>query len=400
MSLYLWFIFMIVISFCWAVWFIYRPIKDNKIDLNKSNAELGRRKQEELKLDLSNNIIDMPEFEQANIEITQTLAQELVILEETSIVKNKNIYFITIGFILLFLPLISIGVYQLMSPVDVIVSTPNEDQKTQLKSPEKAISEIKLHLLDNPEDYLAWASLASIYVELNNFDDALHSYEKSYQLNSTNPVILSEYASAIYFTNNQQFDQKSLDLLKQALKIDPNLTFALYQIGLYAVSNGDFDLAKISWEKALISMPNSSSDRQFIEELLLQLDKLISEKQYKQSKQNEQNSFSVIVRVSIPENIKSERSEDYLMIYLKPANGRPAPIAIKKIKLGEFSGEVTLTNRDSIMSIEKLSKLVKTIAVARISESGSAIRQEGDIQVQSNIIDIISNNVINLKVLN
>ncbi len=129
-------------------------------------------------------------------------------------------------------------------------------------------------------------------------------------------------------------------------------------------------------------------------------DKLISEKQYKHSKQNEQNSFSVIVRVSIPENIKSERSEDYLMIYLKSANGRPAPIAIKKIKLGEFSGEVTLTNRDSIMSIEKLSKLVKTIAVARISESGSAIRQEGDIQVQSNIIDIISNNVINLKVLN
>lgn len=194
MSLYLWFIFMIVISFCWAVWFIYRPIKDNKIDLNKSNAELGRRKQEELKQDLSNNIIDMPEFEQANIEITQTLAQELVTLEETSIVKNKNICFITIGFILLFLPLISIGVYQLMSPVDVIVSTPNEDQETQLKNPEKAISEIKLHLLDNPEDYLAWASLASIYVELNNFDDALHSYEKSYQLNSTNPVILSEFA--------------------------------------------------------------------------------------------------------------------------------------------------------------------------------------------------------------
>jgi len=396
MTLYVWFLLMIFISFVWIIWFLYSPSKNNQINLNNSNAELGKIKQEELKQDLANNIIDIADFEQANIDITQTLAQELTAPEETNTLQKNSIQFFTIVFILLLIPIISISTYQTMSQVKDIALSSNGEMQEEKLSLNETISEIKLYLLDNSKDHLAWASLASVYLELNDFEEALVSYEKSYQLNSTNPVILSEYASALFFANNEQFNQKSLDLLKQALQIDPNLTFALYQIGLYAASNGDYYLARITWEKALTSVTKDSPDRRFIEDLLLQLEDLTGEK----SQQGEQNDFSVIITVSIPEKIKSERQGDYLMAYLKTANGRPAPIAIQKIMLSEFSGQVTLTNKDSIMQIEPLSKFEKVVAVVRITKSGLANKQKEDIQVQSMAFNLEDNPAINLKVLN
>jgi len=396
MTLYMWFFAMIVASICWLVWFLYSPLRNNEMDLNKSNVDLGKKKQEELKQDLSNDMIDINEFNQAKSEITQTLAQELKQSNQSNQVNKPSKHYIAVGCILVLLPLLSLGVYELLSKKDTVAVT-SSNQEQQSLSLEKSVEEIKLYLLDQPDDDVAWASLGSVYTQLNNFDEALKSYEKSYQLNSADPVILSEYASAIFFANNQQFNQKSIDLLKQALEIDSTLPFALYQIGLYAASNGDFDLAKTSWQRALMSIPAGNSDRRFIEELIMQLDEVMAPSQNPVLVESSEESHSVNVKLLISDETMSSRSdEDYLMVYVKLAHGRPMPIAIQKIVLKDFSGYITLTDTDSVMSSQKLSQSDEVIAVVRISKTGSAIKQDGDIQVQSDVINVRDNPTVNL----
>jgi cytochrome c-type biogenesis protein CcmH len=397
MTIYFWFAVMGAISSCWLIWFIYRPLKSNDIDLDKSNVDLGKRKQSELKQDLANDMIDSNQFNQANSEITRTLAQELNQTEQTIDTEKYGVSIIGIGIILSFLLIFSFGIYQLLSEENTVSDTVNQQEQQPL-SLEQSVKEIKLWLLDKPEDDLAWASLGSTYAELAYFDEALESYEKSYQLNPSNPMMLSEYASALFFANDQKFNQRSVDLLKEALEIDSTLPFALYQMGLFAASIGDFNLASTSWKRALMSIPAGNPDRQFIEELLAQLDAVMEPEPIIAIDESEQESYSVNVQVLISEKIIEERSDnDYLMIYVKSAQGRPMPIAIQKMKLMDFLGEITLTDLDSVMPNQKLSQSKEVIVVVRVSESGSAIRQESDIQIQSDVINVRDNPVVNLN---
>jgi cytochrome c-type biogenesis protein CcmH len=68
---------MLVISAVWLIWFLYRPLKGNILDLEKSNIALGKQKQAELEQDLQRDLIDESVFEQAKDEIAQVLAIEM-----------------------------------------------------------------------------------------------------------------------------------------------------------------------------------------------------------------------------------------------------------------------------------------------------------------------------------
>lgn len=397
MSMYLWFFVIIVISSGWLIWFLFNPIKSNDIDIDKSNIGLGKRKLAELKQDLANDMIDSVGFNEANSEIAQTLAQELKQKHKPYRSENPKVSLLVVSAILIFMTAFSFGTYQLLSK-EVVVSNVQKD-KQQPVTIEQSIEQIKIYLLDSPTDFAAWASLGGMYTELANFSGALESYERSYQLNSTDPSILSDYASAIFFANNQEFNQKSIDLLKQALAIDSSLPFALYQIGLYAASNGDFVVAKMSWQRALMSIHDDNPDKQYIENLIAQLDESMSTEDTTKSNIPDAGKFSVTINVVISEETRSDRSEDdYIMIYVKAAQGRPMPIAIQKTLLKDFSGEVNLSDKDSVMPTKMLSEAEKVVVVVRISASGSAVMQEGDVHVQSDIVDVKSNPVVNIKI--
>lgn len=86
------------------------------------------------------------------------------------------------------------------------------------------------------------------------------------------------------------------------------------------------------------------------------------------------------------------------MIYIKAAQGRPMPIAIQKIQLKDFTGVVKLTDDDSVMPTRKLSQSEEVITVVRLSQSGSAMKQEDDIQVLSKVINVRDNPTVNLQV--
>jgi cytochrome c-type biogenesis protein CcmH len=97
-----------------------------------------------------------------------------------------------------------------------------------------------------------------------------------------------------------------------------------------------------------------------------------------------ESQHQVVIKVVLPERLRqAEFKEHYLMVYIKAARGRPMPIAIQKIKLKDFTGTVTLTDENSVMPTRKLSQSSKVLAVVRLSQSGSAMRQADDIDALS-----------------
>ena len=384
MSIFIWIGLMLIGSIAWSIWFLKYPLADNGLDLQQSNITLGKQRKLELQSDLEQGLIDQEQYDQALEEISSTLALELNQAHvKVSSQSNINIW---AGVVIVLLPIFAMGVYQNLSnykpasQVEVVDSQP--------LSLEQSAANIKQHLNDNPGDFDAWKMLGITYFELGKVNLSLDAYEQAYQINSQDPRLLVEYASAMISANDDQFVGRPVNLIKQALELDPNAPDALYLAGMFAVSVQDFELAKALWNKALTVLPEQSSDRQALVSILQELSRV----------ESGNISNTVTVKVELSDKILAARSaDDYLMIYVKAAQGRPMPIAIQKLPIKAFTGQVVLSDMNSVMSEKLLSQHDQAVVVVRISTTGSAMKQADDLQVVSEVVRIADNPIVTLK---
>lgn len=384
-SMVMWFGLMLTVSTAWVVWYLKRPLNDNGLDLQHSNIELGRQKKAELQNDLDQGLIDKEQFDQAQEEISNTLALELEQANITTANDTRISSWIWLVIVLL-LPVLSIYMYQQLTTFSPVSKVAKIDLPPL--SLEQSVVKIKQHLIDNPEDVEALAVLGMSYYELGQTKKSLQTYEKAYQLDPKNPRLLVEYASTIVSANKDQFTDQSVVLIKQALEIEPNSPDALYLAGMFAVSAQDFVLAKGLWNKALNALPEGSQDRQALISILDELKRV----------ESGQVDHTITINVSISNEILAARSaDDYLMVYVKAAKGRPMPIAIQKLKLKDFNGQIVLSDMNSVMPTKLLSQHGDVLVVARLSKTGSAMSQKDDLQVVSGVVSVTDNPEITLN---
>ena len=372
-------------SLAWTIWFLKKPLADNGVDLRQSNIDIAKQRKLELQRDLDQDLIDREQFELALDEISTTLAVEL----EQQSIKTSNSENNTLSMlaIVVLLPIFSIGVYQSLSTyAPTSIATPIVDSKPLTL--EQSVEKLKQHLADEPNDAKVWTMLGLSYFELDKVKESLEAYEKAYQLTPNNSKLLVEYASTLISVNDNQFSDRPVALIKQALKIDANAPDALYLAGMFAISMQDFTLAKGLWNKALSVLPEGGEDHQSLLGLLDELRRA----------ESGQVSNTVTVNVLLSDQILATRSaEDYLMIYVKAAKGRPMPIAIQKLKLKDFNGQIVLSDMNSVMPTKLLSEHDKVLVVARLSRTGGAMKQADDIQITSGVVNVSDNPNITLE---
>lgn len=385
MSMFIWIGLMLVGSIAWTIWFLKNPLADNGLDLQQSNIALGKQKKIELQNDLEQGLIDQEQFDQALEDISSTLALELN-QAHTKISNQSNVN-IWAGVVIVLLPVFAISVYYNLSNFTP-VSQAAVSADSQPLSLEQSAAKIKQHLDDNPGDFEAWKMLGITYFELGKVKLSLDAYEQAYQINSQDPRLLVEYASAMISANDDQFVGRPVKFIKQALELDPNAPDALYLAGMFAASVQDFELAKALWNKALNALPEQSSDRQALVSILQELSRV----------ESGNISNTVTVKVEISDKILAARSaDDYLMIYAKATQGRPMPIAIQKLPIKAFTGQIVLSDMNSVMSEKLLSQYDQALVVVRISTTGSAMKQADDLQVVSEVVRIADNPIVTLK---
>lgn len=101
----------------------------------------------------------------------------------------------------------------------------------------------------DPENADGWALLAHTYVEIKQHKNAVAAFEKAVNLIHTDPQLFADYADALAVTNNGQFDEKTNELVEQALKLDPNHPKALLLAGTIAFKQADYVKAIKVWEQ-------------------------------------------------------------------------------------------------------------------------------------------------------
>lgn len=266
-------------------------------------------------------------------------------------------------------------------------------------SPEHAamIKSLSDRLEQNPNDGKGWAMLARSYAVLGRYQDALPAYEKAVKLIPNDPVLLVDYAEILAAANGRNLQGKPAEIIKSALLLDPNNIKGLNLIGIASYQAGDYVHALSYWEKLLkLLPPDSPSAKKVNASITAAREREAEGKQPPSQGMKQQTSESgqigVVVKLS-PALSGNASPNDTVFVYARAMSGPPMPIAVIRAQVKDLPQKFVLNDSMAMMPSMKLSNFKEVIVTAKISKSGSATPQSGDLKGEVASVKVGDNNV-------
>jgi len=106
----------------------------------------------------------------------------------------------------------------------------------------------------NPNDLQGWLMLGRTYFVMGQPQRALQPLERAYDLAPDNPDVLVAYAEAIATNHGSELAGRPAELIRAALKIDPEHTGARWLEGLISFQADRYDQAVEQWKALLTTL--------------------------------------------------------------------------------------------------------------------------------------------------
>jgi len=362
-----------------ALAFVIPPLlkktpKSSEIDNN--NLNLAIYKQRIAELEQEN--LTAEQLTQAKQELEKSLAEDLD--DKTTLVPKARARWAAAIVVILAIPGLAVGAYWKMGSQHFLTVTENTTTTPAHSSDvpnnfNKMVEGLLARLEKEPNDKKGWYMLARSYSYMKQYDKAAQAYNKLLGLvGDKDPQVLTDLARVLTLGNNGQFVGQPQILLKLALEANPNYQEALWLSGLAAAQNKSYQAAITHWQKFLQQIPaDKTQTRQMLEQHIakarLQLGEPTAVKQ------------QLIVHVSLDPSLQDKvQANDTLFIYARAITGPAMPLAIIRKSANELPTKVILDDSTAMMPAMKLSNFKEVKVLARISHSGSAKLQSGDLQ--------------------
>ena len=358
------------------------------LDRNKINKAVYDKKLSELEYDLNNDLIEKEQYLIAKSDLERSLLDDI---EDNKSISYKNSSKSLPIVVLIVLPVAAVLMYLQLSngfeSLDPEFQKKLAEQKAnlntgQMGSIEQAIIQLEEKIKQDPDNLDNLKMLGRSYVVTERFSEAVTIYAKANEIsNGADPNILISYGEAKGFAAGNKFDETAMTLFSKALQIDPGNERGLWYAGLAAYQIQDYKRSVEYFDKLVQQVPD---DQVEVKNALI---KYLNDAKSKagievttREKPKEKSSASIKVNVSIAENFtKNIVNSDTLFIYARAINGPKMPLALVKLTAGDLPTTITLDDSVSMMPSMTLSSMQEVEVVARISKSGQAIMQSGDI---------------------
>ena len=310
------------------------------------------------------------------------------------------------------IPVAAVGLYlKIGAPVAISPQAASFQAATNSGSPEgstphstsfEAIrimtEKLAMHLKDNPDDGTGWAMLGRSYNVLGRFAEASDAYARAETLLPPDAQLLADHADALAMSQGRTLDGEPLALLQRALKADPANFKALALLGTAAFDRKDYKGAVAYWEKVVKTAPADSEFTQSLQTSLEEARALAEGRTPIAALPNimpaateavapeaaapaASNGGEVSGQVKLAPALASKVSPgDTLFIFARAEKGPRMPLAILSLKASELPYRFSLDDSNSMAPGMKLSAFPSVMVVARISKSGNASVQSGDLE--------------------
>ena len=300
------------------------------------------------------------------------------------------------------LPLLAVSIYgflgniQALDPVNLSAKAESEPTQEQIEAMVSAFAaRLEAVPANQAPDPKAWEMLARSYAAMQRFPEASKAYKRAAELNPGNAQILADYADVLAVMQGQSLAGEPTQLFERALVLDPNNLKALALAGSAAFEQKDFAKAIQVWEKASKLAPPGSDFEKGLANSLQEARSVsgasapslvATPNQQANTSANDKNTTAAGIQgvVTLSPALKSKIApDDTVFIFARAAQGPRMPLAILKHKASELPITFTLDDSTAMSDALKLSKFDLVVVGARVSKSGNALPQTGDLVGQS-----------------
>lgn len=252
-------------------------------------------------------------------------------------------------------------------------------------------------LKGRPDDAEGWQMLGRSYAALGKHGQAIGAYETALRLRPDEPTLLAELAFSAAIANRRVGGADSAQLLQRALKLDPRNPKALALAGTLSLERKDYQGAVQHWEQLARSEPADSPNARQIQASIAQArqlagsqsalmpvaDDALASLSASTAMTRAAASGSVGGTVTLAPALRGRVSpDDTVFVFARAVNGSRMPLAVLRKQVKDLPLRFTLDDSLAMSPAAKISSAANVVVGARISKSGKAAAQDGDLQGQ------------------
>ena len=300
-------------------------------------------------------------------------------------------------------------------------AAPHELGPAQMQAMAEALAE---RLKSRPNDAEGWSMLGRSYSVLGRYPESLKAYQHVLELKPKDAQALVDYADVLGMVNGQKLDGEPEKLIQRALQLDPDNAKALSLAGTLAFDRNDAAGAARLWERALKNTEPGSPMAGRLQSAVAEARERAGLPALPQAAAAPFDAAAaapanaatanaagqtgdtkaatgpgtVQVRISLAPALAAKADpQDTVFIFARAVAGPKAPLAIQRRQVKDLPLSITLDDSMAMSPQLKLSSVAQVIIGARISKSGNAMAQSGDLQGLSSAVAVGARDV-NLQI--
>ena len=330
------------------------------------NVSIYRDQLRELEADLAAGTLARGDYARARTEIEARLLEDVREPDADAIRPAGRMAAVVVGAAV---PILALAFYIAVGAPAAVQGDPQAVPAEQI---EDMVVRLAARLRENPDDAEGWKLLGRSYAALGRFNEAIDAYAKAAVRTPRDAQLLADFADALAMARGQRLEGEPEKLILRALEIDPNNLKALALAGTAAYARKDFAAAAGYWQRMLPHVPPGSEDARVIGENVSQARTLA---------RSEKQESGIKGTVSLSPELKGKAApEDTVFVFARAAEGPPMPLAVARTRVRDLPYRFQLDDSMAMTPAMKISAFPRVIVAARVSKSGMAAAQPGDLQ--------------------
>ena len=283
------------------------------------------------------------------------------------------------------LPLAAGGIYLLVgTPVALngVTAQPSMDI-------DQAVAELRDHLKQQPDDLQGWLLLAQTEAAMHQDAQARDAYGQALRLDPRNGTAMVGWAEADSMArDDHRIEGRAVELLEQAVQADPANQRGLWLLGISRFQHDDYAAAAATWRRLQPLLDPGSNVAKAVTEQIAVAEARAGGKPSPSAAADAQGP-RLAVQVELDPSLRDKlKPGAALFVYARAEQGPPMPLAVARLEASQLPATVTLTDAMAMAPQFKLSSAAKVFVGARISASGQAIAQPGDLEGDAGVVEV------------
>lgn len=238
---------------------------------------------------------------------------------------------------------------------------------------------------NNPKDGAAWVALAQAERSARSFEASQKAFKKAIELKSMSADDWADYADVVGTVEGKLSGASAA--IDKALALDARHSKALWLKGSLALEEHRYKDALEQWQRLRAVVADSSPDARIIDANIEEA-RALAKGGVTMSSVASTQSVSIRGTVDIDPSLKQRmRAGATLFIFAKSVDFPGAPLAVLRVQPTSWPVTFLLDDSLAMLPSRRLSAFDKVIVEARVSQSGQAAAQAGDLQATSDVIN-------------